>query len=780
MIFFILIPSIGWSILTINVTYVRNTCMGTCSGLINTSTTGGTGGYQYKWTNGSVYSSAYYLCAGTYTCTVTDGSSATATCVATIGVDSLVINETHSNLSTCGVCDGSIYTTVLGKHPVNFWFQGMTDDCFNGSSDSVISNLCAGTYTVQVNNSICSAVKTITITTPFSNLSIKVLEMPPPDCGLNSGIAAVTSITNGIPSFTYKWSNNQTDSLIDSLAAGSYTVTIMDAQCGVAQKRVDVTLAPIIKTTVKGSCVGFSSGQASVFVTGGNGPYVFYWAPSGQSGPTIYGVGAGTYTVSVIDQCGRSTTGSTVVVQDTCSNYIRGNIYKDSISNCYMDLNEKRLKYFIISASKPSGTSYYGYSDSTGSYFVNLDTGSYTVKARPPYPYANTICPVSKKYNVYMNNPNDSVWGVDFGMDVKAVNDLGVHITNIGTMPGSINTYAFKYCNMGSTTQDVIVTFTHDSLLKFIDATPAETSYLYPVITWNFQDVKPGDCKIVKFNYWLPAIDSGGYLGRILQSCAQITPILNDSFPSNNTECLSYPIVGSYDPNYKEVFPVGLGLTGDIVREDSILTYTIHFQNTGTDTAIKIIIRDTLSQFLQVESVVPGAASHPYVFDISGRGVLKWTFNNIMLPDSNTNEPASNGALTYTIHLKKSLIAGTQIKNKAEIYFDFNPPIVTNTTLNTIVDRLSAVKTYSYDSGFVTAYPNPFNEQVTFIIDRVNDNEKYVLEVYDILGKQVKVITGITSKQFTMSKENLQPGAYIYKIFANNKLVNAGKLLLQE
>lgn len=149
----------------------------------------------------------------------------------------------------------------------------------------------------------------------------------------------------------------------------------------------------------------------------------------------------------------------------------------------------------------------------------------------------------------------------------------------------------------------------------------------------------------------------------------------------------------SYDPNDKQVTPTGTGLYGAIDSNSSLpMTYTIRFQNTGNDTAIKVVIRDTLSSHLDIPSITTTANTHAYTFQVLSGGVAEWTFDNIMLVDSATNEPLSKGSISYTIYQKPNLAYGTQIKNTALIYFDFNAPIITNTVLNTIKTAVASIK----------------------------------------------------------------------------------------
>lgn len=148
-------------------------------------------------------------------------------------------------------------------------------------------------------------------------------------------------------------------------------------------------------------------------------------------------------------------------------------------------------------------------------------------------------------------------------------------------------------------------------------------------------------------------------------------------------------ITDSYDPNDKAVTPLGI-TSNNYVRTGTELYYKIRFQNTGSDTAYNVIVRDTLSPHFDLRTFSFGGASHKYSYAIKGQGkpVLEVTFANINLPDSTTDESGSNGFFTYKVEHKQGISQGTTITNKADIYFDFNSPITTNTTISIIKDTV--------------------------------------------------------------------------------------------
>jgi gliding motility-associated-like protein len=145
------------------------------------------------------------------------------------------------------------------------------------------------------------------------------------------------------------------------------------------------------------------------------------------------------------------------------------------------------------------------------------------------------------------------------------------------------------------------------------------------------------------------------------------------------------PILDSYDPNDKQVYPSGVTSQHNIIGTEE-LEYVIRFQNTGTAPAYNVIVRDAIDESLDLSTLNVGASSHNYSFKVEGEGKaeLVWTFNNIMLPDSTSDEPGSHGFIKYKIKPLKGLARGTKIRNKAGIYFDFNSPVITNEVFNTI------------------------------------------------------------------------------------------------
>lgn len=211
---------------------------------------------------------------------------------------------------------------------------------------------------------------------------------------------------------------------------------------------------------------------------------------------------------------------------------------------------------------------------------------------------------------------------------------------------------------------------------------------------------------------------------------------VNDGGPTTDEDCREN--VGSYDPNNKSAFPEGF-CESHFIKTNTDIEYMIRFQNTGTDTAFTVVVTDTLNPLLDPASVVPGASSHPYNFDLMGNGVLQFTFEDIMLPDSNVNEAASHGFVQFKVSQASSTQVGDIILNKAAIVFDFNDPIITNEYHHTVGDEFvegSAQNGNLSISGFVkTWYGEPLENVEMSLTDicpvYTDENGYYVFNNLD-------------------------------------------------
>lgn len=286
-------------------------CNGGNNGSAQANPDGGAWPYSFHWSNGSTASSITGLTAGTYTVTIMDGEGCSASgSVAVTQPGALVANVSATGQTQQGVNNGTATVTPTGGA------APYTVHWSNGGNTFTISNLAPGQYTVTVtDNNGCTKSNTATVnalnctitgTTSATNLNC---------AGSNTGSASAT-ITGAIGQVSYAWSNGGQTQTISNLAAGTYTVTATGANgCTLvlsAQVTSPLPLLLSVDSHTNVSCAGSLNGTATVSATGGTAPYTFHWS-NGSNAPSINGLAAGTYTCTVTDSKGCTSTNSTQI-----------------------------------------------------------------------------------------------------------------------------------------------------------------------------------------------------------------------------------------------------------------------------------------------------------------------------------------------------------------------------------------------------------------------------------------------------------------------------------
>jgi uncharacterized repeat protein (TIGR01451 family) len=228
----------------------------------------------------------------------------------------------------------------------------------------------------------------------------------------------------------------------------------------------------------------------------------------------------------------------------------------------------------------------------------------------------------------------------------------------------------------------------------------------------------------------------------------------------------------SFDPNDKSVEE---GIQEARYRKiDLDLTYTIRFQNTGTDTAFFVKVIDTLDVNFDVTTFELLAASHEVNYSLNDR-ILSFKFHDILLPDSIKDEPGSHGFIKYRIRNKAGISSNTIVRNSAAIYFDYNLPIFTNEVSNVYVENLPQIIT-DYDKGrnkiLVDVYPNPAEKYIMVKAE----SEYSRAELLNSLGVRIKDF--IISNGESISLEGLHTGTY-FIVFSNGSSKSVRKIVVR-
>ena len=238
-------------------------------------------------------------------------------------------------------------------------------------------------------------------------------------------------------------------------------------------------------------------------------------------------------------------------------------------------------------------------------------------------------------------------------------------------------------------------------------------------------------------------------------------------------------VVGSFDPNDKRGFPLGWQ-AAHFIEPGQELEYMIRFQNTGTDTAFQVVLRDTITPQLDMTSLRAGASSHPYTYTVSGAGELTFEFPNILLPDSNVNEAASHGYVQFRLRQRPGLAQGEVIENRAAIYFDFNAPVLTNTSLHTIgYPLLSATVDRPTDHALnLRVFPNPLADQVTFQVDGLPADSHFLLSLFNVHGALTRQ-EQFDGTGFRLQRNALLPGIYFFQLTEKRGRTARGKIIVR-
>jgi hypothetical protein len=254
----------------------------------------------------------------------------------------------------------------------------------------------------------------------------------------------------------------------------------------------------------------------------------------------------------------------------------------------------------------------------------------------------------------------------------------------------------------------------------------------------------------------------------------------DDGNPTADTDCRMNQ--GSFDPNRKDGFPTGYGENKYILPTTEI-EYMIQFQNTGTDTAFSVILRDTLDKWLDVSTVRAGAASHDFKLEMLGSNVLKFIFNPIALPDSSKNEPKSHGFASFRIKPKANVPLQTLIQNRVAIYFDFNSPVLTNKTSHRIdtgfIVKKPLVSIFEAKNNgvFLKIDPNPVSDFTKIEWSSFSENKAYYLRVRSVSGQILRDEKTIGGSHI-FYRENLPNGVYFIEILDNQQVMSVGRLIL--
>lgn len=751
------------------------------NGSILSFVSGGTLPYSFSWNNAATTQNISNLATGQYIVLITDANGCTRTGYAFVGSSTPISVTYTSSPSSCTAPSGSATLTPTGGLAP---YSVVWNTFPNNATGLSISNRPAGNYFFTVTDAN-GCVKTGSAFIPPASTLTAILNNAVATCPSTIGNLQV-SVSGSNPPFTYSWSNLATTSNIIGVPLGSYQCVVTDALSCSVTKYASITQSSPLSVAFSptaASCVFTNDGAVTATAFGGTAPYTYTWNVP-QAGPTASGLSTGWYSVNVTDAngCHNNYNSSMVLVgynatNTSCYCTITGTVFADGNLNCVQNAGENGIANIQIHCN-PFG---FAYTNSNGVYSFNVPSGTYTItEAVQPF-YPIVPCQTNNQVIVVTAGVNCSSI-VNFANSVVPVHDLRIVTLNHNfPVPGNVYQQRIIVHNDGTLTENNIkIGYKHDGQLTYSNSTNWNLTQQNPVsypnwysVTSGFPNLIPGANSSTFLNYAVPPNIPMSTQVNFKDTTANAAPIttnwLLDSSPWNNKNDHAAIVVSSYDPNFKEVSPKGSGAQGNITVNDSILTFVVHFQNEGTYYAQNIVVVDTLDADLNIASLRPGYSDHNFEVTIGQNRVMKYTFKNIQLPwKSSFGNVLSSGLFSYSIKLKSNLPLGTQIKNTAAIYFDYNEPIITNTTWNTIAEPVFVSEVDKRDLSHQLLFPNPATNRFNVLFNSI-ENSKGTLQIFDISGREVlnhnvEVIAGENNLSENVSQ--LQNGVYFVQVIA--------------
>lgn len=424
------------------------------------------------------------------------------------------------------------------------------------------------------------------------------------------------------------------------------------------------------------------------------------------------------------------------VLEDSSCVGINGKVYADRVENCF---NEETI---VPRGLIKINDNYYSYTDNNGNYYARLPFGTYDVSLATQQ--GETDCNTNP-FNITLdaNNPTAT-------QDLHAsIDEANMHIAlqasraRVGRTNAGRVYLENRYFDQ--TNRELTLTWPNEVTMGNINPTP--TNITGNVVRWSNINMDAFERKYFSFHYTL---NQGVDIGDEVRWYATLEGQIDYS---DSTVTL---VTNSYDPNEVIVNKPEV-LDTELNKR---LKYTVHFQNTGNDTAYLVRVIDTLDAKLDMATLAVLGASHDFEFDIVSGNVMQWTFNDINLLDSTSNEEKSKGWFQFFVDFKDDVVINDYAESTAHIYFDTNEPIVTNTAVSTITNNVSIQE---YGAVTFSLHPNPATSEL-FVTSNVSISSYQILSID---GRMVKQVQNISNGQ-AISVQELPRGIYYLKIADTN------------
>jgi uncharacterized repeat protein (TIGR01451 family) len=723
-------PALAAQAVTVTIQVLESPICIYSNGTLRANASGGVGPYSYLWSNGATTQTIFEVEAGSYSVTVTDflGDEATAQ------LDVLPANyalESYLSAPGLGLCQPDAWLGFQANEPLGpepYYVNGQQlwettfEEIWGSTSDYFIYNFTPAPY---------GSLHTF----PFQD---------------GNGCTGTFSAWAGWP---VEWPQVTVDNIqgaCEGTTSGSVTLSFT-SESNYQSVQVELIPEPV--------------GMSAYFACG--------ISPTTH---TYTGLAPGVYTLRLFMSTSSYLPSSgcdqllNITIPDlgpTCG-FVSGRVFVDNNQNCAQNPGEPGVPGTILEVLPGP---YYFTTNAQGQYAGILPLGNYTMEQQSTAFDAHCVSgPID--FELSSATPMVTVNIADTSL---AAMDAMVSISSGIARPGFQFGYGVNVRNlMATSTGTTTLTLTLDPALGYLSATPTPTNVSGNTITWQQSSLGAWQQRAYSIVTQVPPDIT--LLGTELQTTAVLATANTDGNPANNTATNLRIVTGAYDPNDKLAYTSGGNTSVWQIGDDEWIDYTIRFQNTGTDTAFNVLITDTLPLNLDPGTIVIGAASHhPFTWELRDAGTLKFYFPNILLPDSNINEPLSHGFVGFRIRPRLPLLPGDEIENIANIYFDFNPPVITEPSVLVVTTGTGVV-----DPGtgmHLQLMPNP-TDGLLIVRMSGDDIRPGMLRVRGMDGRVV-MEQRMTGPEVRMDVQRLANGAYVLEMLNDNGPRSVARLVKQ-
>lgn len=672
----------------------------------------------------------------------------------------------------CNLNNGTITASANGGIPP-YSYQWS-----NGATTQTIQDLAPGDYTVTVTDGLSNTAQTTgTVEAVFAMGSGGASIQLQPDCqNMCTGIAIAQTPYGGVQPYSYppgviEGGFGPGDLTIMGLCGPSFgTITVWDANGCPGEVDLTGVIMPAEPSSItvqatSPACAGQSNGSMTILMDGPfasimeviriGGGYSQLHYPAWNVPYTITDLPHGDYELisSILADdggsggggtlCSSTFTGSVPEIPGPCGG-VSGRVYHDANEDCTFNGFDLGLPYRLLSIDPGNQ---FAITDGNGNYQRNLDFGTYTI-AQSTNPNEEQLCPPTGSETFTVDASNAAVIS-DFANLSTSPLDLAVSVHSSNARPGFETQVWVHVRNLSAfPSDDVTLDLTFDGLL--LNPTPSDGQ-------WDLGVIPPYGFASRTFHALVPA--NVNLLGIQLTYVATVTNSGAETNTTNNSAITTVTVTGSYDPNDK----TGRTSTGFdenlyFADLDEWIDYTIRFQNTGTAAAETVVIRDTIESDLDITSLEILGATHAFTPSFNPDRSLSFTFNNINLPDSTTDLAGSQGAISFRIKPRAGITFGDVLENTAGIYFDFNPPIITNTSSHVVDYSVGDQEQAQHDQ--LLLLPNPATDVLRVVLP---ENAAPTAQLLTVDCRSVAVPMTRLSNALEFDVRSLAPGSYIIR-----------------